>query len=808
VSSKRVYIQTSLCCCDSAGIRRIAIHGEDHLWREFELTDQRDSFEKSRYFRFEDLPDFSGKTSLPGRWCYLRFTVETDSSEPEKPEITNVVIRRDLELEAFCQTQFTEEEILPKLDSGELVRKYADCFRLGFSVCFELTSGLCFIVSSNDVEYDRDGVPTGLRSDAGRFELFAFHEAVSDRTIETYQIGKEKLALLYPGWEEHKGPAVRSLVVHSTAVMDYLRGVLSEKLHRGIGLQERLTRVQPELREACSVLIDVLREKSFRETVLQEGRCTEEELEQAKERLFKGALSWIEATDLTSDLIRRVVAADEGMMKQIVEQIRKAQKADRNETEEEIANARAQAEELRRQAADLQKNIDALKLEAEELQKRKQSSFPEDSGNEANSEGLERQLQQRGKDLNAAKADVLSLTAENRGLKEEVRKLLQEKEEIQQKLNEKSELYEKQIKLVQQISARFEQFSESNHQLKTQLSEAINAKAEAESQVSNLTSALEVTNQELNQVRQKLEDLANRREEDGIQNSAPTDREEKVFDKPKYVLEQSEPETVEDFEEYFESLSDNLEQAGVDKDLSSELAAWLFSSSIKGVPLVLAGPGASDVADALSMSLYASKALHIDLSENPNLSEVPHGAVWFLEGGMEKGRLEAWLDANRDIRTQQPVVFGVPYPEELALGSIGLYGRAVPVFTDLYVTQLAQGNYRPMTKEECDLSVFASADPRSFALQRKIPFSPLGTAMIQTLCGCFFRIYKDGMGQGVESTENALLKGAMRLLAAPAAVLMNRIDLIDSLSADESLGVETESKKALQQFAAQFRRVS
>jgi hypothetical protein len=822
LSFKKVYIQTSLCKCGKIGIRRIAALGQDQQWREFESTAPRNNFEKSNYLRFELLPDSPGKTSLKtslqGRWCYLCFFVETDSAVPRHQKITDVEIRSDFKLEAFCPLNCSEEKILPLLDSGELIRKYADCFSLGFGVCFELKDDHCFFISRNDVEYDRNGVPIRLLSKVDRLELFTFHATKSVRTIGTYEIGKEKLALLYPGWREQKGPAVGFLELRSGKVMDYLRAVLSDKLLRDIKLQERLVQVQPEIKKACEVLIDALSEKSFREEVLKDGQCTEEELDQATERLFEEALPWIEAADLSSDLIRRAVSANEGMMNRLVEQMRHEQKADANKAEAKIAASLSHLEGLKQQEADLRKHIDAMKQEAGELQKKNEAASLDGTELHARAEKLECQLKQKEKELNAAQSEISKLRTGNEELQDAVRLLKQDKEEIARRLNDKSRQYELQTKELDKAQALIEQCSEEKQQLEDQHSddddlfrEVLDQRDEARSQVADLTKMLNVTSEQLGQARRELKNLKSQRAEEAalaleqsVQNPVPAIREESVLDKRKYDLEQSEPEITEDFEEYFESLSNNLEQAGVDEDYSSELAAWLLAASFKKIPLVLAGPGIADVADALSLSLYASKALHIDLSENPDLSEAPHGAVWFLENGMEKGRLETWLDANRDIRTQQQVVFGVPYPEELALGSIGLYGRAVPIFTDFYVSDFASGEYRPMSESESDLRNIAQGEPQDFALRRKIPFSPLGSSLLKSLCGSFTSIYKKVFSS--ESVDSTVLSATMRLIAAPAAVLLNQVDLIDSLCADESFGADAQLKKSLQRFAAQFRR--
>ena len=141
------------------------------------------------------------------------------------------------------------------------------------------------------------------------------------------------------------------------------------------------------------------------------------------------------------------------------------------------------------------------------------------------------------------------------------------------------------------------------------------------------------------------------------------------------------------------TLEDELVSAGVDKKLSGGLAAFLYCAWKNRVPVLLAGPNTTDIADALSSAVVGKTADRIECSGNYTHINVPNGADGrvITVKNMFQGN---WIDHITDLVDEKNYyIFVNPFTDDLAIEPKGLYNYMIPVFTDLLVSDKASHQY-------------------------------------------------------------------------------------------------------------------
>ncbi len=142
------------------------------------------------------------------------------------------------------------------------------------------------------------------------------------------------------------------------------------------------------------------------------------------------------------------------------------------------------------------------------------------------------------------------------------------------------------------------------------------------------------------------------------------------------------------------TIEDELASAGVDKKLCAGLAAFLFCAYKNRVSVLLAGPNAVDIVDALSSALIGKMADRIECSGTYIKTDVPEalrGQIITVKNALQS----SWIDHITDILDDEEnyYVFVNSYVEDLAIEPQGLYNYMIPVFTDLFVTERASHQY-------------------------------------------------------------------------------------------------------------------
>ena len=246
------------------------------------------------------------------------------------------------------------------------------------------------------------------------------------------------------------------------------------------------------------------------------------------------------------------------------------------------------------------------------------------------------------------------------------------------------------------------------------------------------------------------------------------------------------PEVTE-IPDWLDDVSDNLEAAGVSPALTNELAVFLAAAFTRGTPVVLAGPGARDIADAFSLATLGAPATLREAGTALKQSEKPSPAgVLLFQNSLEGGRLDRVI-TDREC-AKRGAFIEIPFTEELSLLPFGLYNYALPICTELYLAEEPTRNYLQ--------------GKLSDGLQGQIGKLPVQAGRILSLnrfeiAGMASAKLNRFLGRAATLLSASFSKTSVfRLIALPAALLKGDIGLIDrALSEDASIADAALTKK-------------
>ena len=138
-----------------------------------------------------------------------------------------------------------------------------------------------------------------------------------------------------------------------------------------------------------------------------------------------------------------------------------------------------------------------------------------------------------------------------------------------------------------------------------------------------------------------------------------------------------------DWKDTFSLLQDNLLYAGIDPQWSNMLSAFLYSAYLNRFPLLLAGPNAEAIAQALSITVCGKKVDILTCCGELNKETVssftesklaavknPFHSDWIPYIPQSNNSFSLWLH---------------PFTEDLMIEPLSLYNYAYPVFTDCFI---------------------------------------------------------------------------------------------------------------------------
>ena len=147
-------------------------------------------------------------------------------------------------------------------------------------------------------------------------------------------------------------------------------------------------------------------------------------------------------------------------------------------------------------------------------------------------------------------------------------------------------------------------------------------------------------------------------------------------------------EPLEDWKQALDLIRVNLSDAGVANQYAEALAAYLYASFQNRIPILLVGPGSTEIADAFSLSLFGKKA-GVLVCEEPYSQKIADDC---LNSGDEVVRIVNPFHYNwvsrlpQLINHEEPFFFAdCPYIEEVQAEPKSFYNYFLPVFTELFV---------------------------------------------------------------------------------------------------------------------------
>ena len=119
--------------------------------------------------------------------------------------------------------------------------------------------------------------------------------------------------------------------------------------------------------------------------------------------------------------------------------------------------------------------------------------------------------------------------------------------------------------------------------------------------------------------------------------------------------------------------------------------AFLYATHINNVPTLIAGPGGQDIAEVLSISMYANGAGQLTLGDECDLSIVEESArLTILLCRFKICSEKGWTDAlpQKFTRLKKQIIWTHPYVEDMLIEPKGLYNYMLPVLSECFIGSL------------------------------------------------------------------------------------------------------------------------
>ena len=261
------------------------------------------------------------------------------------------------------------------------------------------------------------------------------------------------------------------------------------------------------------------------------------------------------------------------------------------------------------------------------------------------------------------------------------------------------------------------------------------------------------------------------------------------------VYPEDEVGVSKDWKDELNELSQNLSYSlNVEPDLATMLAAFLYSAHIHNAPILIAGPCGQDIANALSVSLYADNAGQLMFGEqfDCDIADAVNNVnehIVAAQNMFGKG----WRDIipQMFVNSQKHIVWTHPYVEDLAIEPQGLYNYMLPVISECFVGAVsALEPYAGKRSEDFIGYVPKDTHPLRIAAFKKLGISK---ALLRQLS----RVISDAKVM-VDSPERAkdmeMLFGVM-----PICVLTGQLDVMREVLEAES-GVSSAVKAEAERY--------
>lgn len=242
-------------------------------------------------------------------------------------------------------------------------------------------------------------------------------------------------------------------------------------------------------------------------------------------------------------------------------------------------------------------------------------------------------------------------------------------------------------------------------------------------------------------------------------------------------------ELAHTWDEEYNALSQNLTNSiRIEPTFGAMLAAFLYSAHINNIPLLVAGPGGAEIANALSVSLYAKDAGHLTLGNEyacDIIDEMKKNSekVISIDNMFGKG----WSDTLPQAFSQSnmQVIWTHPTVEDLAIEPKGLYNYMLPILSESFIGMLPAQTLWPGKRLQDDFKAFVSPTRKPLKLSA---FKRLGLSkLIQNKLSLVLSDAKELLGTSSADKDIETLMGLL-----PLCVVTGRIDILRDVIESEN----------------------
>ncbi len=156
-----------------------------------------------------------------------------------------------------------------------------------------------------------------------------------------------------------------------------------------------------------------------------------------------------------------------------------------------------------------------------------------------------------------------------------------------------------------------------------------------------------------------------------------------------YSYSNADIDLAENWQDEFYTISQNLiYSARIDSELCQMLTAFLYAAHINNIPLLIAGPGGHDIAEALSASIYSIGAGQLTLCNECDYAVADEikkydERIVSIQNMFGKGWSDIFPQAFTKLKKH--IVWTHPYIEDVAIEPKGLYNYMIPILSECFI---------------------------------------------------------------------------------------------------------------------------
>lgn len=256
-------------------------------------------------------------------------------------------------------------------------------------------------------------------------------------------------------------------------------------------------------------------------------------------------------------------------------------------------------------------------------------------------------------------------------------------------------------------------------------------------------------------------------------------------------------ELAESWHNEYNAIHQNLTNAlSIEPAFRSMLTAFLYAIHINNVPILIAGPAGQDIAEVLSVSMYANGAGQLTLGDECDFSiaeRISESAdpIVSVQNMFGKG----WSDTlpQKFTRLKKQIIWTHPYVEDLLIEPKGLYNYMLPILSECFIGEFPTLEMAPGKRAE-KFQPYVSKEKRSLRISA---FKRFGLSKL--LLGQLTRVLSDAkciLDDPNKEKDLELLFGVL-----PLCVLTGRLDILEDVIENEnriSYSVKNEAARYIE----------